>query len=92
MTYKELDNLCSRIHKSNRRWGAYICSEGLFWNDYDCPRDCGEIRVRLGMSSRGVVGRIVVSQPELAAHTEESLELLIDEIGISALLSQGVDT
>ena len=90
MTYEELDKLCGKTHRENRKWRAYICSEGSFWGDVDCPKGCGEIRVRLGTSLHGMVGRIFVSTSELAAHTEESLGLLIDEIGISALLSQGV--
>ena len=91
MTYEELDNLCGKTHRENRKWRAYICSREVFWRDRECPHDCGEIRVRLAGRLSGIAGTVVVSKSELAAHTEESLELLIDEIGISALLSQGVE-
>jgi hypothetical protein len=88
VTYEELERLVWNAGRPDMRWRAYISAEHNFFNDQDCPEGFGEIRIRMG-DKNSMVGRIVLNPEQLAAHTEESLQLLIDEIGISALLSNG---
>lgn len=91
MTYDELSKLTCVMMNEKLPYIPFVSHESHFWNDEDCPEGGGEIRIRWRSANQhdDMIGRITVTREQLEAHTWESIEKLIDTIGIQALLSNG---